>query len=104
MKAALPRWLPGYEEECGEIVSDVRERLLTVSAATIDRLLQPYRVRDRWRGGTRATPLRDEIPISTKAFRDERPGHIEVDTVAHCGGDMSGRFLWSFTTTDIVTG
>ena len=104
MKSALPRWLPAYEEEYGALRFDLRSRLLEISHATRARVLKPYRVKRRWRGGTRASALRNEIPISTKVFHDARPGHIEVDTVAHCGGDMSGRFMWSFTATDIVTG
>jgi hypothetical protein len=104
MQAVLPRWLPAFEEEYGSVREELRERLLTISPATIDRLLKPYRVKSKCRGGTRASSFRNEIPISTKALRDDRPGHIEVDTVAHCGGEMSGRFMWSFTATDIATG
>jgi hypothetical protein len=104
MKSALPRWLPDFEDEYGELSVDIRTRLLAVSHSTIDRILKEFRAKERWRGGTRASPLKDQIQISTSVLRDDRPGHIEVDTVAHCGGDMSGRFLWSFTATDIITG
>lgn len=104
MKSALPLWLPSFEQEYGALRGEIRERLLSVSHSTIDRLLKEFRTQDKWKGGTRPSPLKNQIPISTKAIRDDRPGHIEVDTVAHCGGDMSGRFLWSFTATDIVTG
>lgn len=104
MKSALPRWLPDFEDEYGELPSDIRTRLLAVSHSTIDRILKEFRAKERWKGGTRASPLKDQIQISTSRLRDDRPGHIEVDTVAHCGGDMSGRFLWSFTATDIITG
>jgi hypothetical protein len=104
MKIAIPDWLPDFEDEHGVLRDDLRTRLLTISHSTIDRLLKDFRVQERWKGGTRPSPLKDQIQISTSAIRDDRPGHIEVDTVAHCGGDMSGRFLWSFTATDIVTG
>ena len=104
MQPIIPRWLPAFEQEHGALSESVRERLLEISAATIDRVLKDYRAKEKRRGGTQRSKLVDEIPISTKAFRDDRPGHIEVDTVAHCGGDMSGRFMWSFTATDIVTG
>lgn len=104
MKSALPRWLPDFEDEYGELSTNIRTRLLAVSHSTIDRILKGFRAKERWRGGTRASPLKDQIQISTSVLRDDRPGHIEVDTVAHCGGDMSGRFLWSFTATDIITG
>ena len=104
MKSALPRWLPAIEDEYGVFAPEIRERLLSISHSTIDRVLREFRIKEKWRGGTRQSPLKDQIPIATKAYRDDRPGHIEVDTVAHCGGIMEGRFLWSFTATDIVTG
>ena len=31
---------------------------------------------------------------------DVRPGDTQIDTVAHCGGDMRGNFFWTFTQTD----
>jgi hypothetical protein len=31
------------------------------------------------------------------------PGFLEGDTVAHCGGDLSGQFVWTLTATDICT-
>ena len=104
MKPAIPRWLRGYEEEYGTIESEIRERLLTVSESTINRLLSRYRSEEKCKSGTRPGALCKEIPVVTRVEHDDVPGHIEVDTVAHCGGDMSGRFMWTFTATDIVTG
>ena len=48
--ALLPEWIPAYESDHRRLDSDVRERLLAVSARTLDRLLAPLRValrRDR---------------------------------------------------------
>jgi hypothetical protein len=47
LKAILPLWLPGYVQEYGDLPSEVTESLLTVSPATIDRLLKPVRVKYR---------------------------------------------------------
>jgi hypothetical protein len=33
-----------------------------------------------------------------------RPGYLEADSVAHCGGSMAGDFIWSLTYTDILSG
>ena len=38
LKAALPLWLPYYEQAHGTLADDVRHKLLAVSASTIDRL------------------------------------------------------------------
>ena len=85
----------------------VREQVLTVSAATIDRLLGPVRERthgtQRRRGVT--TELRKSIPVRTFAdWGNPAPGHMEADLVAHCGGSMAGSFVHTFVLTDVATG
>ena len=32
-----------------------------------------------------------------------KPGDTQIDTVAHCGGDMRGNFFWTLTQTDRPT-
>jgi hypothetical protein len=32
------------------------------------------------------------------------PGWLEIDLVAHCGGRLEGRFIWTLVATDIATG
>jgi hypothetical protein len=107
LKALMSLWLPHYEEERGRLSEAVRTKVLEASAATLDRLLKPLRVKHPHRGmcGTRpGTLLRAQIPIRTGNWDIERPGYIEADTVAHCGGSLSGDFIWSVTYTDIYSG
>ena len=55
--------------------AEVRAKLLTISAATIDRLLQRERARLRWKGRSHTKPgtvLKHQIPIRTFADWDER--------------------------------
>jgi hypothetical protein len=106
LKAALGLWLPYYESEHGELEGALRERLLKLSAATIDRLLGPVRVSmgSRGRCGTRpGTLLRKDIPVRTEHWDVAGPGWVEADTVAHCGESMAGDFCWSLTVTDVHT-
>lgn len=105
--AALPEWLPYYEERIGPIDRRLREQLLAMSASTVDRLLAPYRMRtESWRRRMRkpGTILRAQIPIRTGPWQAKEPGWMEVDTASHGGGSMVGNFLWSLTFTDIHTG
>jgi hypothetical protein len=105
LKEAMPEWLPFFEEAHGEFLPDIRERLLSVSAATIDRILKPHKHLGRGRCGTAPGSLiRSEIPISTSCWDIQEPGFLEGDTVAHCGGSLQGEFIWSLTATDICTG
>jgi hypothetical protein len=97
-------------ERCGEIRLDpqVRDKLLRVSAATIDRLLAPerHRLQVRGRSGTKpGSLLKRQIPIRTFAEWDEaRPGFCEVDLVAHDGGNPLGEFCQSLNLTCVSSG
>jgi hypothetical protein len=106
LKAALPVWLPFYEQQQGSLDPAVRQKLLRISPATIDRLLKKTRARYPGKGlsGTRCgRQLKYHIPIRTDNRDIDRPGFLEADTVAHCGSSMAGSFLWSLTFTDIFS-
>src|SRR5213076_1240930 len=48
--------------------------------------------------------LKQQIPVRTFAdWNDVRPGFLEADLVAHCGGVAAGAFLYTLTLTDIAT-
>ena len=85
-----------------------KERLLALSPATADRLLQAERARAKPHGlGTTkpGTLLKSAIPIRTFAeWNEAEPGFTEIDLVAHCGGNTRGEFLHSLSVTDVATG
>lgn len=97
-------------EGCGElnITDEVREKLLTISPATMDRLLAEERRRLEIKGRSKTKPgtlLKHQIPVRTFADWDEHaPGFLEMDTVSHDGGHPTGgRFIHSLDATDIAT-
>ena len=103
LKAALPEWLPAYEQDHRKLDPDLRESLLAASRATLDRLLRPARIEHRRRATTRpGTVLRQEIAIRTE-WTEKAPGYLEVDTVALCGGTLDDRHAWMFDGVDIHT-
>jgi len=91
-----------------EIERDIREKLLKVSAATIDRLLKEEKKKWRIRGKKRTKPgslLKSQIPIRTFAEWNEKvPGFIEIDLVEHSGGVARGIYAQTLDATDIFTG
>lgn len=91
-----------------EFESDVREKLLKVSPATIDRLLREEKKRWALRSRSKTKPgtlLKHQIPIRTFSEWDEqRPGFVEMDLVGHDGGDSSGDYIQSLDVTDVCTG
>ncbi len=107
LKAAIALWLPSYEDNYGMLPTAVKEKLLKISPATIDRLLKANRVRYKKHGLCGTKPgylLKNQIPIKTDHWDVTRPGFMEADTVAHCGNSLAGEFIWSITLTDIMTG
>ena len=103
----LAHWLPFYEKHHGELCGDVREGVLAISASQIDRVLAPkkFGVALRKRRTPKANAaLKKLVPIRAESWDAKMPGWLEADTVAHCGGDMGGSFVWSLTATDIFSG
>lgn len=82
-------------------------QLLSMSPATADRILRPYRKQER-RGisTTRSgTLLKKQIPVRTfQDWNEATPGFLEADLVAHCGTQADGSYLYTLTLTDIATG
>ena len=88
--------------------ADVRERLLAISASTVDRLLYHARHGEGISGLSTTKPgglLKHMIQIRTFAdWDDDRPGFLEADLVAHCGDNVGGHFLYTLVMTDVATG
>jgi hypothetical protein len=79
-------------EQFGELrlPTITKEKLLRISASSIDRLLKAERRKHQLRARSRTKPgtlLKHQIPIRTFAEWDEQqPGFVEIDLVAHDGG------------------
>jgi len=97
-------------EQFGELrlTALTKEKLLRISAASIDRLLQPERRRQQLRQRSHTKPgtlLKHQIPIRTFAEWDEaQPGFVEIDLVAHDGGLALGDYCQTLDLTGICTG
>ncbi len=97
-------------ERFGEISvsNDVRTKLLSVSASTVDRLLAPDRAKLALKGRTGTKPgtlLKHQIPIRTfEDWDDVRPGFVEIDLVGHDGGIGRGEYCQTLDVTDVATG
>jgi hypothetical protein len=90
-----------------QLSEECRRQLLSMSAATADRLLRSQRKRgQRGLSTTRVgTLLKQQIPIRTfEVWSDTRPGFLEADLVAHCGADIERGYLYTLTLTDVATG
>ncbi len=102
--AMLPEWIPAYEQHERRLPGEVRDKLLLASGRTLDRLLAPLRGQGAGRSLTRpGTLLRQQIPIRGSLWEDNKPGWLETDTVALCGGSVAGEFVWMVDGVDYAT-
>ena len=89
-----------------ELSKEVKNKILSLSSATADRLLKHER-RKTIKGKSTTRPgslLKKHIPVRTFAdWNNVRPGFLEGDLVAHCGATTKGQYLNTLTMTDIAT-
>jgi len=106
-RALLPILLPALERNghlhLGEAM---RQKILAMSASTIDRLLRVPRSATRLKKVRRAMPAaRRRVPVRTFAdWNEPPPGSMEMDLVAHCGEANRGSYVNSLVLTDIASG
>ncbi len=107
LKALMPALIEAMERHGHlDLTPEIRDKLLAMSAATIDRALVGVREglgRKRRRHATHS--LRRSVPIRTSAdWNDPAPGFVEADLVAHSGPSARGSFIQTLVLTDIATG
>lgn len=105
MKMAIPLWLESYEAHYGMLDDLTREKLLTVSASTIGRILKENALKIKGKSATRANHrLKKLIPLKTLDEQVKATGTVQADTVAHCGSALAGDFVNTLTITDVFSG
>lgn len=109
LAAATGYLVPMLRAERVLVITDAQADLLVhMTAATIDRRLSHEREKMQLHGRSHTKPgslLKAQIPIRTWAeWDDAAPGLVEMDLVAHEGGNSQGEFCFTLTITDIATG
>jgi IS30 family transposase len=97
-----------YLEGAFRITHEVKELLLKVSPATIDRKLRADKEKLALKGKNGTKPgnlLKKQIPVRTYyPNADKKCGFFEADTVHHCGMHDSGVFCLTLSATDVYSG
>jgi len=97
-----------FLEKPFRITPEVRALLLSVSPATIDRVLKAEKKKLALKGKNGTKPgklIKKQIPIRTYYTNtDKKPGFFEVDTLYHCGATELGEFCLTLTATDVFSG
>ena len=99
----LPTWLKAFSKR-HEIDEESQRRILSVSPATLDRVLRDCKVDDLHKANKQTiSALKQSIPIIDTTRKIDVAGHLYADTVAHCGDSTRGSFVWTLTVTDDLT-
>jgi hypothetical protein len=104
LKAIIRIWLPFYSKR--SLSDDIRDQLLSMSPATIDRLMAPSRAKFNKMGLATTKPgsiLKKHIPVKTNQWDETKPGFLEADSVAHCGSSVAGMFVYTINCVDIAS-
>jgi hypothetical protein len=109
LKVMIPTLLPALEQHGRlQLGQADRDCVLSISPATIDRLLVDVKVAAS--GGRRRragfySAIRRQVPIRTfNDWNSPPPGFCEVDMVAHGGTSVAGSFIQTLTMVDVATG
>ncbi len=108
LKSLIPLLVSALERH-GHLTleSTVRTRVLSASAATLDRVLRPTRAAvSGQRARRRAVPaVQQNVPVRTFAeWEEPLPGDMEADLVSHGGESAAGSFVHTLTLTDVASG
>ncbi|MDT8405574.1 ISNCY family transposase [Sulfuriflexus sp.] len=107
LKALLPILLPALERH-GHLQLDsmVHDKLMSMSAATIDRRLRETRLGSlRRHARKKSTAVQRNVAIRTFAdWSDPLPGYLEMDLVVHSGERLTGSYLHTLSLTDVASG
>jgi hypothetical protein len=107
LRAALPEWLEHHQRRSAPLPEALKEKLLKISPAQIDRLLRSARVQHPKKGLSATRPgtlLRHAVPTRHGPPDTTRPGSVEADTVAHCDDSTEGDYVNSLTFTELFSG
>jgi hypothetical protein len=94
-------------EELKDLKPEDKEKLLKMSASTIERLLKPIRdkwkLKDKYKSNPFSSNVKKSIMVESYFDKQKEPGTIEVDLLYHSGESAKGEFAFTLTATEIVT-
>lgn len=94
--------------EFSSLDEEIKNKLLKISPATVDRLLKPIRdkeeITQRYRKNPHGSYLKKKIPVESYFDKPKDMfGYVELDLVHHGGESAKGDFAYTLTFTEITT-
>lgn len=106
--ALLPALIEALQRH-GELAlsPEICQQLGQISAATMDRLLKPFRdqvSRRPYAQSQSSSAIKNLVPIRTfSEWKNVSPGSLQADLVMHCGESVEGLYLTTLMTIDVAT-
>jgi len=102
-------WMATHLANHGEMETSrpLLDRLSQISLSTVRRILKRIRQdepRLPRKGPSQANRVARDIPMKRIDWKEQQPGHFEVDVVHHCGPSASGEYLHTIQMIDVATG
>jgi hypothetical protein len=99
-------WLKSWQKHNRALPTATRKRIEGISASQLDREMAPYRsgARKRRVASSGLAAMQREVAVHCEPWKETSPGALEIDTVALCGGSLSGAIIWALDATDIHSG
>ena len=89
------------------ISDDLRASVLKMSCSTVKRIIRKEKVRLEGKSKFSTTKpgslIKNQIAVRAGPWNETQPGFSEIDLVAHCGGSLSGEFIYTLQFVDIYT-
>jgi hypothetical protein len=85
---------------------EITGKLLAMSLATVKRKVSGWQCESGRKGISTTTPsaIKERVPIFQGSWYEVSPGMGQIDTVAHCGGSLTGDFIYSCGYVDVSSG
>lgn len=85
---------------------NITRKVQAISISTLKRKIPRWRTEPVRRGISTTTPsaIKDAIPLFDGDWKKVKVGNGQTDTVAHCGGNMAGDFIFSCGYVDVSSG
>jgi len=90
-----------------EVTDETKKQLHKISLGKTKAIISKTKRRSFIKIGALTKPgsiLKNQIALRFGPWEQKEPGFFEADTVAHCGGDISGEFVYSLDIIDIASG
>ena len=107
LHSLIPEYVSIFKrDKMWEHNDEVTGKLLAMSLPTVKRKVSGWKCESGRRGISTTTPsaIKERVPLFAGKWTEVPVGQGQIDTVAHCGGSLTGDFIYSCGYVDVSSG